>query len=107
MDNKNLEALLRIIRATRSELAAGTDEKSRAQVAIIDQMMAQYNDGKPNGLTVRQAARTLGVGSQSVLGYIKSGLLPARKRENGRYVIQKADVEKFDRPRVGRPPQIR
>jgi hypothetical protein len=107
MDNKNLEVLLRIIRDTRQDLAGGSDAESKAKAAIIDQMMEEYNDGKPNGLTVRQAAKALGVGSQSVLGYIKSGLLPARKRENGRYVIQKADVEKFDRPRVGRPPQIR
>jgi hypothetical protein len=106
MDNQNLEALLRIIRATRRDLAMCSDAESKAACAIIDQMMAQYN-ADTVGLTVSEVANALGVGSQSVLGYIKSGLLPARKRKNGRYVIQKADVEKFDRPRIGRPPQIR
>jgi excisionase family DNA binding protein len=106
MDNKNLEALLRIIRATRRDLAMCSDAESRAQVAIIDQMMAQYN-ADTVGLTVSEVANSLGVCSQSVLEYIKSGLLPARKRKNGRYVIQKADVDKFDRPRIGRPPKIR
>jgi hypothetical protein len=104
MDNKTLEVLLRIIRDTRSELAADTDEKSRAQVAIIDQMMAQYN-ADTVGLTVSEVANSLGVCRQSVLEYIKSGLLPARKRKNGRYTIAQADVNRLNRPRRGRPPQ--
>jgi hypothetical protein len=104
MDNKNLEVMLRIIRDTRRDLAGGADAESKAKAAIIDQMMAQYN-ADTVGLTVSEVANSLGVCRQSVLEYIKSGLLPARKRKNGRYAIAQADVNRLNRPRRGRPPQ--
>ena len=55
-----------------------------------------------NMLTVREAARAIGVSHSQVTRYIAAGQLRARKI-SGVYLVAKSDARSFKRPRKGNP----
>jgi excisionase family DNA binding protein len=60
-----------------------------------------------NLLTTQQAAEALGISQKGVLKAIERGTLKAQKfgsERRGVYLIERADVERYDRERkIGRP----
>ena len=60
---------------------------------------------KNNQISVAEAAKLLKVSTVRVRTYINEGRLPAQ--QFGRmFVLQRADVMKFERRQTGRPPKV-
>jgi excisionase family DNA binding protein len=57
-------------------------------------------------MTTAEAAQRLEVSVERVLWYIWAGRLPAR-RFGRQWAIDEADLDRFERLPVGRPPQAR
>jgi hypothetical protein len=96
------------IRAAVAELAAQPPQRAapgvtRGVTEIAAPPLSQagsgpgYEPGVSPRLTVEAAARRLGVENQSVRAACRRGSLPARKGDDGRWLIKTADLTEYRR----------
>lgn len=91
MDPKGIEELIR--EAVREALRLFLREEL---VPILARSQAQVPATVPRLLTVREVAATCGgVNEKTVLAWIKSGGLSARRAGGRRYLVAPADLDRF------------